>query len=160
MMDDLIAWLRACIDLDEWVARAATDGPWTHDPGKEWHTDPDKLRAARAGWPQPGGMEFVGAGAGLEHGVATTGLSGDRQSMYDARHIALHDPAHVLARCAANRLIVELAATWIVSADQAGERQDPPALIVRTQGVTARTVLRVLALAYADRRGYREEWRP
>src|SRR5687767_7508448 len=35
-VDDLIAFLRARLDEDEQAARAATPGPWRHNPNKHW----------------------------------------------------------------------------------------------------------------------------
>lgn len=76
-------------------------------------------------------------------------------------HIARHDPAHVLAVCDAHRRIVELAddastdrgtviLEFCVGSAEIEEAwaTDPGALI-----------LKALATAYADRPGFREEWR-
>lgn len=61
-----------------------------------------------------------------------------------AEHIAAHDPARVLREVEAKRRIVDRYA-WL-----------------REHGDTGGTawVLPLLALPYADRPGYREEWRP
>ncbi|MFE2712261.1 DUF6221 family protein [Streptomyces mirabilis] len=62
----------------------------------------------------------------------------------DRAHIARHDPARVLREIEAKRRIVDRYA-WL-----------------REHGDTGGTawVLPLLALPYADRPGYREEWRP
>jgi hypothetical protein len=65
----------------------------------------------------------------------------------------------VLAECEAKRRIVELSATWM---DQ-GERatgHDHATVMLKTQGITAETVLRTLVLPYADHPDFDEEWRP
>lgn len=143
-MSDLTKFLLARIAEDEAVAREATSGPWAHNPSKEWFTDPDKLRAARAGIRQTGANEFVSAESGAV-GVAATGPSDDHQSMADANHIARHDPARVLAECEVKRRIVELfpSPAPVDSWDEAGER-----------------VLEMLALPHADHPDYRSEWTP
>ena len=60
-------------------------------------------------------------------------------------HIARHDPVRVLAYCAATRRLVRWVLAWPM-------RSAPPSSI---DGV-----LETLALPYADRPGYRSEWRP
>ncbi len=63
-------------------------------------------------------------------------------------HIARHDPARVLAECAAKRAVVALA--WAY-----GDGPEHP----RTLALAADT-LRHLATAYADHPDYDERWRP
>lgn len=58
----------------------------------------------------------------------------------DAEHVSRWDPARVLAECEAKRRILELHRDLVDLDDRA--------------------TLRYLALPYADREGYREEWRP
>lgn len=67
----------------------------------------------------------------------------------DARHIARHDPARVLAEVDAKRRLI--AEVW-------DEREGFPT--ERTPGNTADTVLRHLALPYAEHPDYDEAWRP
>lgn len=62
----------------------------------------------------------------------------DRRMAY---HIARHNPARVLAECDAKRRIFE------TLRDEGGDRLFDD-------------IFRLLALPYADREGYREEWRP
>jgi hypothetical protein len=71
----------------------------------------------------------------------------------DAMHAARWNPRRVLAECAAKRRVVEFEAgvTGVVEA----VRQ-----VVPVSGKPGTTVLRLLALPYADHPGYREEWRP
>ncbi len=72
-----------------------------------------------------------------------------RTTMYAlAPHFARWDPARVLAECEAKRRIVEECRGWM---EEPGDDYGARAL--------ADTVLRHLALSYAGRRCYREEWR-
>lgn len=80
----LAGFVLARITEDEARAREATPGPWRYNPLKEWFKEPDKLRAARAGLPVPGGEEFVAA----------------------VDFIARWNPARVLAECEAKRRII------------------------------------------------------
>ena len=157
-MSDLTKFLLARIAEDEAVAREATSGPWAHNPSKEWFTDPDKLRAARAGIRQTGANEFVSAESGAV-GVAATGPSDDHQSMADANHIARHDPTRVLAECGAKRRIVEreekrLRETWRRRSDE--HRQTFEQWFTKPYGET----LRDLATIYANHPDFRSEWTP
>lgn len=110
---NIAEFLLARIEEDETAARAATEGPWRHNPAKVWYTDEGKLALARMGNPfVTGGEEFVGAGPDDGNnettiGVAVTGPENNPQSMFDAAHIARHDPARVLAECAVKRRIIE-----------------------------------------------------
>jgi hypothetical protein len=176
-MTDLVEFLRAALDEDERVARAAMPGPWTHNPAKEWFTDLDKLRAARAGIPQSGGEEFVKAEVdGRVVGVAATGPADDPQSMADAAHIARHDPARVLAEVAAKRAILDLHESWPVlvetefstteDADRMTLQMSKRIAWLTNQEYRARfgdepptsPIIRAMAQPYAGRPGWREEW--
>jgi hypothetical protein len=87
---DLHGWITQQIDTVEAAARAATDGPW-HVTEYDYPTD----FAAGIGTAL-GEVDVVGhgyEGGGVEH-------------LADARHIAFHDPAAVLRRCAADRKII------------------------------------------------------
>lgn len=162
-------FLEARIAEDEAVARAATDGPWRYDPRKVWHQDAEKLAMARAGNPfVTGGEEFVAAGPDdgrneTTIGVAVTGPEDHPQSMADAAHIARHDPARVLAECAAKRAIItEHGLSEVASLDR--ETWGRLTLICRTCAVGPRQVvapcptLRHLAAMYADHPDYNTEW--
>jgi hypothetical protein len=135
-VDDLVAFLRARIDEDEQIARAATPGPWRHDPTKHHHI---------VGTPLFEEAVFAGERGASAVCVAGTGETDDRQSMADAAHIARHDPARGLREVRAKRgalaMIVHLLAD-----DDTDE--------------TARWMLCLLAFPYADHPDYRDEWRP
>lgn len=84
--------LRAELDRRLAVARAASWDEWRHNPAKQWHL-PEDLPLRRRG------EEFVAAGpTDSPTCIAATGPADDPQSMADAAHIALHDPADALRR--------------------------------------------------------------
>lgn len=62
------------------------------------------------------------------------------------------DPARVLAECEAKKAIIKKAAGWI-----AADAGMPHQTALRLAG---QDILELLALPYADRPGYRKEWRP
>ncbi|MEV0441836.1 DUF6221 family protein [Streptomyces spectabilis] len=165
-MDDLVQWLRAQLDEDERIARAASDGPWRSytGPEKTWLTKDD-----------------------LMHPVATwhhmTGAPVIMTAMWaDSNHIAEWNPARVLCEIDAKRQALgatnadcpegcqvehafsgscalrsrgpaweEDGRRWV--RDERGARTEAPP-------VFPAWAVRLLALPYADRPGYREEWRP
>jgi hypothetical protein len=80
-----------------------------------------------------------------------------------AQHAARHDPARVLADCAAKRQTVvacrEIAADMhFLGARQQGLPDFP--LTPRNQHQLAALTLALLALPYAGHHDYRPEWRP
>lgn len=149
-MDDLVQWLRAQLDEDERTARAATPGPWWHNPGKQW-LGPEAFEK----YDLREGEEFVGYGGPhpFTGAVASTGPASNAQGMMDAAHIARHDPARVLSEIDAKRRLLALHAR----AHHQCVTEDGP---TQWHAADPCTTLRLLALPYADRPGYREEWRP
>lgn len=154
---DLVAWLFVQVGKDEEAALAATAGPWRHNPDKYW-------RKPGTSWSE----EAVFAGPEGDDAICVAGTGGtdDPQSMADATHIAAHDPTRVLAECEAKRQILaeHAPADFTTYGDQLCRRcvwdddepqKDSP--LHRWVIYPCRTV-RMLALPYADRHGYREEW--
>lgn len=135
MTADLIAFLRARLDEDEAVARGTTVPlDWHQGPGDddpEWVGDEMVLM-----WPP----EFH---TPCEQDKHWRGLTAEPAGL--AAHIARHDPARVLREVDAKRRIVTEAAEY-----QAGIYGYPE----------MKTVLRLLALPFADHPDYRQEWRP
>lgn len=129
-MSDLLAWLRVQLDEDERTAKAATPGPWTVD--SETYAETIYGREDEA--------------------VVAGGRWGDEASVFneteDAIHIARQNPARTLVEVESKRRILD----GIADAD--------PHSAYITSTFTAWDVLRLLALPYADRNGYRDEWRP
>jgi len=126
-MSTLTEFLLARIAEDEQAANEATDGPWRYDPTKVNAID-------------RGEAVFAGETGANATTIASTGPPYDMQSMFDAVHIARHDPARVLAECEAKRAIVFLSEHGC--------------------GDDYQRVQQALALPYADRPGYRLEWKP
>jgi hypothetical protein len=71
---------------------------------------------------------------------------------YD-EHIARHDPARVLAQCAALRAVVEQYHRWRDPADRHILAQDERLVVVALE-----TTLRALASIWAEHDEWREEW--
>ena len=81
-----------------------------------------------------------------------------------AGHIARHDPARVLAEVAAKRAILDEVFTYEAKIDgEWGCCHGPSQIeqgLCRASRPEEIPVLRHLAAVYADREGYRDEWRP
>lgn len=148
-MSDLAAWLLAQIEADEATARAAGEGEWFADHREVYRSSPIQV------------LEIV-----------TEGRSSDMPSGCEspeiAAHIATHDPARVLAECEAKRRIVEMHAV-VELKDWRSLDGGYPTCTVSHACETCGTyseypeawpcdTLRALALPYADREGYRQEW--
>lgn len=154
---DLYTWLKAQLDDDERLARGAADSMLWHGPvkaGEIWESD-------------KGFVYTEGQVPGLRDECLwkadTPGRYTREMSELVAHHVARHDPARVLREVEAKRQIVEVHQPFEVVEDPACQvcadtsdkysdewtREEWPCL-----------TLRLLALPYADRQGYREEWRP
>lgn len=96
MSADLITQLRAALDAEEATASAATPGPWIAHA----YTDYDCDFEATIGT----GHDTHDTANVVGHGYEGGGV----QSMTDARHIAAHDPAFVLADITAKRALIDL----------------------------------------------------
>ena len=131
----LTDFLLARIDEDEEMARAATPAPWVL-------YDPDE------GEPYAGNFGCLRMDA--MHPTAWP---------CDAAHMARHDPARVLAECAAKRRVVAMSDG---SADFEAAMPTPGyAKPYHSPSVDVMTRTRqLLALPYADHPDYDEAWRP
>ncbi|MFI8297301.1 DUF6221 family protein [Streptomyces nigra] len=147
-MDDLVRWLGEQLDEDERIARAAT---W-HDDAGAWtahQSEYDSPRRSERRW-------FIMDS--MDDGVITDVDPEASQPGGVARHVAEHDPARVLREIDAKRQLLNLHApgeTEYVDGDvcmACDVRGGAPFYPCKT--------LRLLALPYADRPGYREDWRP
>jgi hypothetical protein len=157
-MDDLVQWLRAQLDEDERIARAASggtvvgeSGSWKPTPGgDEWEasrTDCDEdelLVALRPGLPRPPQVMsgLWGAVVSFRPEFEDPGVS---SPLPQFQHAARHDPARVLREVDAKRRILDAYENY----DREAPELDVPDSVVR-----------LLALPYADRPGYRDDWRP
>jgi hypothetical protein len=137
-MSDLTDWLLAQIAADEAVARAAAEESapeWEH----AYHLGSGQIQTAnKVGQP---GYQY--------HQSVTHDYEGLSDSVDPAAgvHIATHDPARILAECAAKRAIVglDICTACQVEMQPCHHRDD---------------TLRALASVYADREGYDEGWAP
>ncbi|MBW5420296.1 hypothetical protein GKQ77_01755 [Streptomyces sp. BG9H] len=128
-MDDLVQWCGEQLDEDERIARAATPGPW---------------RVRDEGVVGDGGKHWP---------VAYTDSHRARE---DCLHVAAHNPARVLREIGAKRQVLAMAQARIEEATSPDFMVNGPAKVAL---VVMEPVLKSLASAYADRPGYREEWR-
>ncbi|MGW0933139.1 DUF6221 family protein [Streptomyces sp. NPDC002644] len=148
MTHDLVQWLRTQLDADEQTARQATEGPWIAEvSGETGHcVIPADAQSAR---------EFV----------AKTQLYA---AAFDAEHIARYNPERALREVDIKRRLLALhprgmnpavgadpddRATWLPVCDTCQVEAARP-------GDWPCEHLRLLAMPYADRPGYRKEWRP
>jgi len=170
MSSDLVAWLRAQLDADEQVALAASgSGSGSTPTGEHWCWEDEKTDKPVT--PQPGIDEYLtgkdGASVGLRSvedypsDWCTRGLfhlvisdQGEIRTA-DAMHIARHDPAFVLADITAKRRVLD-------AYEEASSSYDAQyRLGLGSAGDHALAMaIRLLASAYADQPGYRDEWRP
>jgi hypothetical protein len=134
-MTDLVAWLRAQLDDDERVARAATPGPW------------ETYVAAH---------DVVVQNARRDRLIYETSLDDQReqQQAADGVFVAANSPDRILAEVAAKRAI-------LAEYDAARVNLDRHPTDLAGKGWLLATVRarRLLAAPYADRPGYRQEWR-
>ena len=147
-MDDFVKWLGVQLDEDERIARVATPGPW------EWKREHGEVwQATDEGWLDYSG-EYI---AGPEDRATLFGPGMTPHA--DAVHIARHDPARVLREIDAKRQIIAKHPSINVSdlGSDCGTCVWPGTVMAAPSPCPT---LRLLALPYADRPGYREEWRP
>jgi hypothetical protein len=157
-MTDFVEWLLACIAEDEVAAREAADVTMP-----EWHVRVEDAYEMQLVHDSRGKAVVFWEQGSLEDGLLL------------AAHIARHDPARVLAECAAKRRIVELhrheaKGPGPVLHDGARDLNegvfgcvicscvdDDPGW--HFTGGWCQTV-RLLGLPYTGRDGYDERWRP
>ena len=171
---ELVDFLRAQLDEDDAVARSASGstvvgepGNWKPAPGgDEWEVSRDDgyadelLVALRPGLSRP--PEVLGGYWGVVVGYRWESEEPDTKApLSEFRHAARHDPARVLREIDAKRQnLAELEAAELAM-DQASRDQDTARYNeVRAEWVVLRRVVRRDAAVYADRPGYRGEWRP
>ncbi len=130
---ELVAWLRGVLDEAERLALTLDGESWSAQ-------DADQH-----------GMRRVTVDYSTEYVVACTLAA-------RGEHIARHDPAAVLADVAAKRAII----AWHCTREGTGGTwdTDPKALCNECEDLQPCRTVKLLASAYADRPGYREEWRP
>ena len=133
-MTDLTTFLLARIAEDEAAARAATPGPWLA-------ATPSGPKRRKQQYSVLGVESLRGQG---EKGALAVFAGLNQHRADDAEHAARHDPARVLATCAAHRAIVAL---------EDDEAADSPPYYSALQDV-----YRALASIWAGHPAYEAEW--
>lgn len=145
-MIDLVAFLRARLDEDEQVARAAceyAEATWLLD---------EEFGETVLWWPPEPRI----AEKERQHGLPVVSDEWRGQTIESggtriAPHIARHDPARVLREVEAKRRL-------LYQFEHHGN--SVRATVAPSTGGVWDDLLRMLALPYADHPDYREEWRP
>ncbi|MFE6408175.1 DUF6221 family protein [Streptomyces sp. NPDC057837] len=142
-MDELVRWLGEQLDEDERIVQEA-------------------LRYVDADWQRDSGENVVQASGATAAGQQPVDVTADRwrRPMVDSpavvAHVAEHDPARVLREIKAKRQILKMAEEATQQAESRDYLVNGPAKMML---VCLKPVLLHLATAYADRPGYRGEWR-
>ncbi|QQM45214.1 DUF6221 family protein [Streptomyces liliifuscus] len=143
MSDEMVRWLGEQLDEDERIARAAVSDHEREprlvpcDAGDKWFRR----------YSDYGGTEVVDV-----HGHIVVSTAHDKGAAVRT-HIAQWDPARVLRETAAKRQVLARYEELRAASEEQG-------LIGDVTKEYQDFLLRLLALPYADRPGYREEWRP
>ncbi|MCQ6250889.1 DUF6221 family protein [Streptomyces malaysiensis] len=140
-MDELVRWLGVQLDEDERIARAAS-GPnarYPHWALSEWQ-----------GREEP--HSLIGQGT-LDHPTVLGHFTSQPIFTTHAEHAVRHDPARVLREIDAKRQVL------------AAYSQGAPSDVIDVKYARGYVdalgkAVRLLALPYADRPGYKESWRP
>jgi hypothetical protein len=133
---DLVQWLGEQIDEDERIARAAC---WD-DQSDVWTARPPQAR-----YEQYVIVDYLDDGV-----VNVSPYNADDDGV--GRHIERWDPARVLREIDAKRQIIEQHKRYAAERRRMMGGWDPQ--------TDDSPILAALAAVYADRPGYREEWRP
>lgn len=154
-MDDLARWLGEQLDVDKARAEAAT---WCEEAGV-WHAEPSPFGA------RDGGQRWYVEDAMVDGVVSHVDpKASDDEGV--ARHIAEWDPARVLREISAKRQLIARGGPFCTSnCDEPGnEPMDPDTNwttpLEHHPDCAAYEAARVLAAVYADRPGFKEEYRP
>lgn len=134
--DDLTQWLGEQLDEDERIARRAA----SYDDGAR-----HDVRGPAGTWMCLDDSEWFGPS--YRGGVISPRI-GQANAPELGAHIVRHDPARVLQEIEAKRRIIDDCKGVIIGWHHEESWE------------LARDVLRNLAAPYADRSGYRQEWRP
>jgi hypothetical protein len=148
MSDDIVEFIKTQLDIDDQLARAA--GSTRSGAIASWWVDcrcPDKDAGIHA------------------DNCYECRVEGDNITIYDegghdedqARHIARHDPAAVLAEVAAKRAVIELYETARTALEASAGTVLAGATKLNLRAYA--NALRALAAPYAERPGFKPEWR-
>ncbi|MFD6324202.1 DUF6221 family protein [Streptomyces sp. NPDC058442] len=138
-MDDLVEWLRTQLDEDERIALT-----WPADQ-RNWDEHGDR----RIDYASGAGEEVSAVNVKANAALGWERIYVKRDGIGLSRHVAEHDPARVLREVDATRVLLTQ-----YEALKSGMPDD-------MTGVFAlETAVRAKGVVYADRPGYREDWRP
>jgi len=149
-MDELVQWLRVQLDDDERTALT-----WPADQ-RSWEEYGDR----RIDYASGAGEDVSAVNVKASAALGWERIYVKRDGIGLSGHIVRHDPARVLREIDTKRRLLDLHApdamgtfTTCTECGQGYEMHDwGPAYPCAT--------VRLLALPYADRPGYRDEWRP
>lgn len=153
-MDDLVVWLRAQLDEDERIARAAVDVVGLVPGARNWRLDESPSDEGGRYWrittlaPDDTVPTVELVGSGMQGGGVHEEAVG--------RHIVEHGPSRVLREIEAKRNVLRMAAE---ATEQAGSPDYLVSGPAKMMLVALRPVLLHFAAVYAARPGYRKEWR-
>ncbi|WPP30014.1 MULTISPECIES: DUF6221 family protein [unclassified Streptomyces] len=147
-MDELVAWLGVQLDEDEQIALT-----WPADQ-RNWNEYGDRRIHYASGAGE--GVSAVNVKANAALGWERIYVKRDGIGL--SRHVAEHDPARVLREINAKRRIIELCAPPLVEVTGPGDMER--SFVPGEGSPWGLDILKLLALPYADRPGYREDWRP
>lgn len=163
-MSDLVEFLLARIAEDEAVARAAAERQ-----GEHWFDEEGIVSSDAEPVNPPGSLLHIYAPEGRWNlwdceGAASLGVTSEVSA-----HMARHDPARVLAECAAKRRIIALheredrgdgwgSPPYWCCTECGGRTVHPNLGWIPTSTAWPCRTLRLLTLPYADHPDYREEW--
>ena len=144
-VDELVAFVRARLDERERVALAADPGPW--EVGPTFGARDSRVYVREADHP---GIDTIGTC------VIAGQVANKTRFRENAAHIALNDPAAVLADIAAKRAILDMheaVCDEVRKPTRAEHRAN-----ARARQFALEEVLKLLAQPYAGREGWRTEW--
>lgn len=158
-MDELVQWLRAQLDEDERIARAAAEPEqWVElnrAPQTSWSVDR---------WADPDRAAVVAEESSAYPVVATTQGMDEADAEARVAHIAEHDPARVLREIDAKRRILTRHSPHVSGSTGCAARCEqghPGVPVCNHDGYRWPCPdVRDQADVYAARPGFREEWRP
>ncbi|MEV0445836.1 DUF6221 family protein [Streptomyces spectabilis] len=179
-VDDPVQWYGEQLDMDERAARMASGGTLTGEPGNwtpvptgdEWEAvegenAAELLVALRPNLPRPADVMSGMWGAWISQSPDPADPEAG-SPMPALVHAALHDPSRVLREIAANRRRLERHTPWLNVGVESDEND--PSTYVPACSTCQKTVvhpgdwpceeLRDMLISYADRPGYRADWRP
>jgi hypothetical protein len=147
-VDELIAFVRRCLDEDERVARAASVGPWRASPSIRSVYGPGSAVVNMPG-PLPDWATYV---------VPPDSEGSEGIEPANAEHIARWDPARVLAEVEAKRRVLDRYADMHWHAPAIPGATSSILQVEDTGACRTCVTVQILAQPYAGQDGWREEW--